>query len=92
MVVVSYFGDERYYGFTVQTSQDGQTWEIVADRRDNTLPSTHEGYTCPFEPRRVRFVRVTLPHNSANTGRHLVEVMVFPRKATTPCNVSLIEA
>ncbi|MHB8973930.1 MAG: alpha-N-acetylglucosaminidase TIM-barrel domain-containing protein [Pirellulaceae bacterium] len=79
VVIVSYYGDERHYGFTVQTSLDGRTWETVADQRDNEQPSTRAGYTCQFEPRSARFVRVTLPQNSANTGRHLVEVMVHER-------------
>lgn len=77
VVVVSFYGDRRYYGFTVETSLDGKDWEMVADRRGNKLPSTRAGYTCRFEPRQARFVRVTMPHNSANTGRHLVEVMVY---------------
>ena len=77
VVIVSYYGDQRYYGFTVQTSLDGKSWDVVADRRDNQLPSTQAGYTCQFEPRERGFVRVTMPHNSANTGRHLVEVMVY---------------
>jgi hypothetical protein len=77
VVVVGYFGDHRYYGFTVETSLDGQTWDLVADRRENRDPSTKTGYTCQFEPRSVRYIRVHQPHNSANTGRHLVEVMAF---------------
>jgi len=77
VVVVGYFGDERYYGFTVETSPDGTTWEVVADQRDNRALSTAEGYTCCFAPRPVRCIRVSMTHNSANTGRHLVEVMAF---------------
>ncbi|NLX57054.1 MAG: alpha-N-acetylglucosaminidase [Planctomycetaceae bacterium] len=77
VVVVPYYDGQRYYGFTVQTSLDGETWKTVADRRDNQLPSTRAGYECRFEPHAARFVRVTMPHNSANTGRHLVEVMVY---------------
>lgn len=79
VVVVGYFGDERYYGFTVETSLDGQTWDLAADRRDNRQPSTAEGYTCEFSPRTARYLRITQTHNSANTGRHLVEVMAYPR-------------
>ncbi len=79
VVVVGYFGDKRYYGFTVETSLDGKKWTMVADRCDNQEPSTAEGYTCAFDPRAVRYIRVTMPHNSANTGRHLVEVMAFGR-------------
>ena len=79
VVVVCYFNDERYYGFTVEVSNDAQHWETVADRRDNKEPSTEDGYTCSFAPRSVRYIRVTQPRNSANTGRHLVEVMAFER-------------
>lgn len=77
VVVVGYYGDRRRYGFTVETSLDGKRWDMVADRRDNRDVSTAKGYTCRFAPRRARYVRVTQTHNSANTGRHLVEVMVF---------------
>jgi hypothetical protein len=77
--VVSYFGNEGYYGFTVETSLDGKEWTVVADRRDNREPSTSEGYTCGFDPHSARYIRVAMTHNSANTGRHLVEVMAFDR-------------
>jgi len=79
VVVIGYFGDTRYYGFTVETSLDGEAWTTVADRRDNREPSTADGYTCTFEPREVRYLRVTQTHNSANSGRHLVEVMAFEK-------------
>jgi hypothetical protein len=32
---VGYYGDQRYYGFIVEASKDGEHWEMVADRRDN---------------------------------------------------------
>lgn len=78
VVVVGYYGDTRHYGFLVETSSDGETWESAADRRDNTVESTRSGYTCVFPPREARFIRVTQTSNSANTGRHLVEVMAYP--------------
>ncbi len=59
VVVVGYYGDARHYGFTVETSLDGATWDMVADRRDNADPATAEGYTCRFDPRPVRYIRVT---------------------------------
>ena len=77
VVVVGYYGSARYYGFTVETSLDGKTWEMVADRRENKEVSTREGYTCRFESRQVRYIRVTQTHHSLNSGRHLVEVMAF---------------
>ena len=77
VIVIGYYGDQRYYGFTVQTSLDGETWDLVADLRENRELSTAAGYTCRFPPRTVRYIRVTQTHNSANTGRHLVEVMAL---------------
>jgi hypothetical protein len=77
VVVVGYYGDQRYYGFTVETSHDGKKWDIIADRRDNKEWSTAKGYTCRFRPRQVRYLRVRQTANSANSGRHLVEVMAY---------------
>jgi alpha-N-acetylglucosaminidase len=79
VVVVCYYGDGRYYGFTVETSLDGKTWQMAADRRDNKAPSTAQGYTCRLEPRKTRYIRVTQTHNSANSGRHLIEVMAYKK-------------
>lgn len=79
VIVVAYYGDERAYGFSVETSLDGEAWELVADRRGASEPSKRTGYTCRFEPRPVRYLRVTEHENSANTGRHLVEVMAYDR-------------
>lgn len=77
VVVVLYYGDARHYGFTVEGSTDGQTWELLADHRANQDLSTRRGHTCSFPPRSIRYLRVRVPHNSANTGRHLVEVLAF---------------
>jgi len=79
IVVVGYYGDKRFYGFTVETSLDGRKWRMAADRRGNREPATAKGYTCKFPAREVRYIRVTQTHNSANTGRHLVEVMAFEK-------------
>ena len=77
VIVVCYYGDHRYYGFTVEASLDGKDWERVADRRNNKELSTVKGYTCTFDQKKVRYIKVTQTGNSANTGRHLVEVMAF---------------
>lgn len=79
VVVIGYYGGKRFYGFTVKTSLDGKQWDLVADLRKNKEPSTAAGYTCRFTPRPVRYLRVTMTHNSANTARHLVEVMAFEK-------------
>ncbi len=77
VIVVGYYGDDRFYGFKIETSMDGAEWTLAADCRENRARSTRSGYTCRFEPRPARYLRVTQTHNSANTGRHLVEVMAF---------------
>ncbi len=77
VVVVLYFGDKRTYEFTVETSKNGKDWDCVADYRGNPRPSTRHGVTCRFKSRKARYIRVTVTGNSANTGRHLVEVMAF---------------
>jgi len=79
VVVVCYFGDQRYYGFTVEGSIDGQKWVLLADRRENKDFSTAAGYSCSFEPRKIRYIRITQTSNSANTGRHLVEVTAYEK-------------
>jgi hypothetical protein len=77
IVVVGFYGDARKYGFTIECSLDGENWERIADRRDNEEPSTVEGITVRISPRQMRYLRVNQSKNSANTGRHLVEVMAF---------------
>jgi len=77
VIVVGYYGDRRQYGFTVEGSGDGKTWRTLADRGDNAAPATRSGYVCDFPPVKVRWLRVTQTSNSANTGRHLVEVEAY---------------
>lgn len=79
VVVVGFFADKRSYGFTVEGSLDGNQWTMLADRRNNKALSTNKGYECKFKPREIQFLRVTMAANSANTGRHLVEVMAFKK-------------
>jgi alpha-N-acetylglucosaminidase len=79
VVLVGYFGDRRYYGFILEGSLDGQRWETLADKQDNQELSTRRGYTSTFPPREMRYLRVRQTGNSANTGRHLVEVMAFEK-------------
>jgi hypothetical protein len=79
VIVVGYYGDTRYYGFTVEGSADGQAWTPLADRRANTAVSSRHGYECTFNPAEIRYLRVTMTGNSVNLGRHLVEVMAFEK-------------
>jgi len=77
VVVVCYYADPRYYGFLLEGSLDGQNWTTLADFRENKELSKIDGYDCRFDKQTIRYIRVTQTHCSANTGRHLVEVMAF---------------
>lgn len=77
VVVIGYYGDQRHYGFTIEGSLDGKTWMPLADRRDNQELAIRTGYECTFAPCKTRYLRVAMTSNSANTGRHLVEVMAY---------------
>ncbi len=77
VVVVGYYMDRRCYGFLVEGSLDGVNWFTLSDQRKNRKRSTIRGYELKFAPRKIRFLRVTQPRNTANSGRHLIEVMAF---------------
>jgi hypothetical protein len=84
VVVLGYYGDSRCYGFTVEGSLDGKTWTMLADLRTNKELSTKDGYECKFPPHDIQYLRVTMTSNSANTGRHLVEVLAFEQYPLSP--------
>ena len=77
VVVVCYYASQRYYGFLLEGSLDGQNWTTLYDFRNNRELSKIEGYDCRFETKTVQYLRLSQMYNSANTGRHLVEVMAF---------------
>jgi hypothetical protein len=81
VVAVFYYGDRRNYEFFIETSLDGSTWDLAADYRGTPQPARPEGVAVSFAPRAARYLRVTITRNSANTGRHLVEVMAYPPSA-----------
>jgi alpha-N-acetylglucosaminidase len=78
VVLIFYYGDERDYEFFIETSRDGESWDLAADYRGNPQRTRPEGVAASFAPRTARHLRVTITHNSANTGRHLVEVLAYP--------------
>jgi len=68
------------YQYTVEVSADGETWTTVADMSKNERRATSLGFLHTFKAVTARYVRVTILHNSANPGIHLVEVRVFESK------------
>jgi alpha-N-acetylglucosaminidase len=76
--VFPYWDGSRAYQYTVEASDDQKNWRTIADRSSNTQPATEDGDTIDLhDPITARYVRVTMLHNSANAGVHLVEVQVF---------------
>jgi len=76
--VYPYWGLNRYYEYTVETSMDGVEWQRIADLSENTEPATPAGDDFRFQPLDARYVRVNMLRHSLNPGVHLVEVRVFP--------------
>ena len=80
--VVTYFdpgGDGRAYRYRLLSSTDGESWtELAKVAEADEQRATQQGRMHTFTPVTARYVRVEMLHNSANTGVHLVEVMVYP--------------
>lgn len=67
----------RYYQYTIEVSTDGKSWKQVVDMTKNVQPSTREGDEHNFDTVKARYVRVNMLNNSANSGVHINELMVF---------------
>lgn len=78
--VITYWDDRRYYQYRVEVSLDGKNWNEVADYSENKKKATAEGFLHEFDPTISRYIRVTMLHNSANPGLHLVEVRAFSER------------
>jgi hypothetical protein len=75
-----YSDGERYYQYSVEVSPDGKSWEIVGDKLASTTPATAAGDTFEFSRREVRYIRVAVTHDSANTGVIITEVKTVESK------------
>jgi hexosaminidase len=75
--VFPYWDGSRYYQYTVEASEDGKTWIMLADRSKNTIPASSTGDEIKFQPITARYVKITMLKNSVNEGVHLVELRVW---------------
>ncbi|MEI6218788.1 MAG: discoidin domain-containing protein, partial [bacterium] len=73
----TYWGDGRYYQYTIDGSIDGKVWTTLVDASRNTVAADAKGYTHTFNPTPARYVRVTMLKNSMNQGVHIVELRVY---------------
>lgn len=72
----TYHDNKRHYTYFIEVSTDGEHYDQVVDMRNNTSPSTAEGFEHHFNPMDTRYVRVTMLSNSANQGVHINEILV----------------
>jgi len=82
--VFCWWGDGRAYRYTVEASEDGQTWKQIVDWSKNAKPSGPEGYHHQFEPQSVRYLRYRAMGNSVNNHGHLTEICAYDTTATSP--------
>jgi len=53
--------DALYHRYVIESSDDGETWEMLIDKRDNTTDVPND-YVELAQPRRARYVRFTNVH------------------------------
>ena len=76
--LVTYYNNKRYYGYTIELSDDGEKWKKFVDASDNKTPATAKGYLHKANGVKARHIRVTITNNSEGAfyGGHIVEVEV----------------
>lgn len=71
-----YWEGGRIYKYKIEGSEDGKNWKMLADQSSNSIAATSEGVPFKFNPRTVRYVKITFLGNNAGNdkGGHLVEI------------------
>ncbi|MDC8000175.1 discoidin domain-containing protein [Aequorivita todarodis] len=77
LVVITYYGNNRYYQYDIQASTDGNNWTTVVDFNANTTPATSQGNTFNLNNPKARYLRVNMNYNSANFGVHIIEFEAY---------------
>ncbi|MEI6809433.1 MAG: family 20 glycosylhydrolase [bacterium] len=72
----TFWGDKRYYQYTIAVSTDSASWITVVDASANTVPADENGYKHVLAPVKARYVKVTMLKNSAGPAVHIVELRV----------------
>jgi len=75
--VTFYHSDGRTYTFTLEGSEDGQTWKALAGNADAPKPATAEGLRLTFPETSLRYARLTVLKNSANQAAHVLELKLL---------------
>ncbi|GAA4108323.1 hypothetical protein GCM10022393_04300 [Aquimarina addita] len=76
ITITNYYGDNRYYHYSVEASQNGVDWEQIILKKDNSI-ATKAGNTFYFDDLSAKFLKVNMLQNSANNAVHIVEFRVY---------------
>jgi hypothetical protein len=80
VVLYTYWDGRRYYQYKIDVSTDRRQWTTVADASRNRTVATEHGYRHTFPPVTARYIRVTMLHNSANPGLHIIQLRAYESK------------
>ena len=71
----NFWDGSRSYGYLIEGSLDGETWQTLVDQQEHTRPATSAGRTFQFDATEVKFVRITIQGRNAGRkiGAHVVE-------------------
>jgi hypothetical protein len=74
--VIFYWDGRRSYAYTIETSVDGENWQMAADNSANNTPADAQGIVHRFPARTARFVRLNI---TRGVGRyvHVVELEAY---------------
>ena len=76
ITVIPFYGDAKsYHQFVVKISVDGKNWNTYFDMSKNTKPLGKAGANYTGQPTSVRYIKIEILKDSANEGKHLVEVI-----------------
>lgn len=59
-------GSGEIYQYTIESSLDGEKWELLVDGTANSITADANGFTHTFTPRNIKIVRVNFLGDSAN--------------------------
>ena len=76
LTIVTYYGDSRYYQYTIEISLNNKDWKEVAAKFDTRL-ATKSGKTFYLNNQKARYIRVKMKNNSKNNAVHIVEFRAY---------------
>ncbi|MDD4538787.1 MAG: DUF1080 domain-containing protein [Lentisphaeria bacterium] len=82
---IFYWDGRRLYTYTIEISEDNQTWRQVVDQSGNKRAADDKGVNHLLPAGcRARYVRLNILKNSVNEAVHLVELEVYSLTGKTP--------